>query len=228
MPFFPYCPGIGRLENGDCVFVQAFGRNAISDKDLGKTLWKIISRSGSLDETFTLLLYSGFNPGRANEALARKAISLAKKYQIPIIAQWEIVYCIWQDERSWFFDNQEEIDCLWPPEFGYFATWHVKLASCERMRKRKKLTPIELCHPAMVGRAVPIIWKMKIGLVVEGVSVLDFWKDELWVWDKDSVQSWTRSFVSFLSLKEGWLPREVLGRYAHHLVKGWVSFVPPV
>jgi len=226
LPFLPCCPKIGELEDGDCIFVQSFGRNSIPDKDLGKTIWEILHKSKSLSEALTFLRYSGFDPGKPNRALAKKAIRLSKKFKIPIIAQWEVIFVIWESERKWFLDNQAEIDCLWPPELGYYATFHVKLECREKMRARGKSRPIEVCHPAMVARAIPVIWKTGVNVVIEAVHFWSFFKGELWVWDEDSVQPWTRAFVRLKDLREWWLSRESFGRFVHHLLKGWVSFIP--
>lgn len=239
VPLLPCSPKIGELEQGDCVFVQAFGRNTLSDEDLGERIWQAKNNSDSLGETFTFLGYQegGFDPGDSNRALAKKAMDLAEKYEIPIIAQWEVVYAIWEMERKWFFENQSEISCLFPPEQGYYATWDVKLESKAMMEERGKSNPIEVCHPAMKPRAIAIIWKTGLHLVAEGVSIFDFWKDELWVWDSESIQPWTRRFIGledlktllrerFEAIEKIWLIREFGGRLVHHPIKGWVTFIP--
>lgn len=239
LPFLPCSPAIGRVEQGDCVFVQAFGRNTIPDEELGETVWKAIRKGNSLSETFTFLNYNGkkVEPGQANEALAERAMRLAEQYDIPIIAQWEVIYAIWQLHRRWFLENKKRIDCIWPPQQGYFATYDVKLQSREKMRERGKSNPIEVCHPAMKARAVPIIWGMGIDVIAEGVAPWNFWRNETWKWDAESVQPWTRGFLRpgvskknllrnpLQAIKGVWLPREFAGRI-HHLFKGWVSFVP--
>lgn len=226
MPFLPCCPKIGDLEEGDCIFVQAFGRNSIPDEKLGQTVWEVISKSSSLSEIFTFLSYGGFDPGKANRALAKRVVRLARKYKIPIIAQWEVIYCVWESNHHWFLDNQSEIDCLWPPKQGYYATIDVKLESRERMKARGKKKPIEVCHPAMAARAVTIIWKIGVSLIIEAIYPWNFWKQELWIWDSDSIQPWTRGFIRLRDPREWWLPRECFGRFLHHPLKRWISLIP--
>jgi len=226
MPFLPCCPKIGEPEDGDCIFVQAFGRNSITDKDLGRIVWEAISKSASLSETFTFLSYNDFDPGRVNRVLAKKTVRLSKKYKIPIIAQWEVVYCIWEMDHYWFLENQTEIDCLWPPKQGYYATMDVKLECREKMRARRKNRPIEVCHPAMAARAVAVIWKTKVNLVIEPVYPWNFFRHELWVWDAGSIQAWTRRFIAFRDPRDWWLLRECFGRFVHHSYRGWISFIP--
>lgn len=228
MPFFPCAPKIGELRDADCIFVQAFGRNSMPDDKLGQKIWEVLRKANSLSEVFTFLSYSGFEPGKANEALAKKIVRLAKKYSIPIIAQWEVVYCIWLTQRLWFADNEKDIDCLWPPEMGYYATFDVKLASRQKMRERNKKRPIEVCHPAMTARAIPILWKIGVNVVVEPIQPWSFFKEELWVWDDKSIQPWTRGFIRLKWINDWWLIREMFGRFIHHPIKGWVSFIPPI
>lgn len=226
VPFLPSCPAIGRLKNGDCIFVQAFGRGSIADNDLGKALWDILKRTSTLDETFTILKYGGFRPGMSNRALAKYSMKLSDRLRVPIISQWEVAYCIWEDNPEWFFAHQSDIDCLWPPEFGYYATWHVKLASCERMRTRGKNYPIEVSHPAMLARATAIIYSIGVRPIVEPVSMLAFFRHPLWVWDRDSIQPWTTKFIG-LNPINSWLVREIFGRFVHHPFKRWISFQLP-
>lgn len=227
IPFFPCCPRIGNLEEADCIFIQAFGRNSIPDAELGEVIWKILSKGFSLTGIFTLLSRNGFESGEPNKVLARKTLALAKKYGVPIIGQWEVIYAIWQLDRRWFFDHREEIDCLWPPRCGYYSTWEVKLASKEKMKARGKKRPIEVCHPAMTARVIPILWKIKIGVVVEGVYPWNFYRHPLWVWDKDSVQPWVRAFIKLQDPRTWWLARESYGRFVHHPLYRYISFIPP-
>jgi hypothetical protein len=229
LPFLPCCPKIGNIEEGDCIWIQAFGRNSWPDEELGKIICDILKKSSSLSEAFTFIRYLGFDPGSVNKALSKHAVSLAKRYEVPISGQWENIYCIWESDLEWFLDNQNEIDCLWPPELGYYATWHVKLESRERMRARHRKRPIEVCHPAMAARAIAIIWKLRVNVITEAVYPWNFWKNPLWVWDINSVQAWTTAFIRLADPREWWLSRESYGRYFHHLIqKRWVSFWPPV
>ena len=222
LPFLPCCPKIGELIEADDILVQAFGRNLFDDESLGKVISRLLQRAKSLGEAFALLTYEGFDPGKPNMALAKKAIRLAKQFRIPIIAQWEVVFAIWQLDRRWFFDNQSQIDCIWPPELGYFATWHEKMDSKEAMRVKGVYHPIELAHPVMLPRAVAILWKLQVPVVVEPVRPWSFFRHELFVFDKKTVQWWTGAFWRFSCLYE------VLGRPHHIFIKRWVSFIPPL
>lgn len=240
--FLPCTPKIGELEQGDCIFVQAFGRNSIPDEELGKTVREKISKDETLNQRLKSLNDDDFDPGKSNKALAKKALRLAKRRDIPVISQWEVVYAIWELDRQWLLDNQSKIDCLWPPEEGYYTTFDVKQECKKRMKQRGKSKPIEICHPAMAARATAIIWKTGTDLVTEGIKPWSFSKNELWVWDSSSIQPWTREFVPLEALRNGWWllkdPKERIlkgiwwiregsVRFLHHPLKGWVTFIPP-
>ncbi|MFA5107546.1 MAG: hypothetical protein WC497_04440 [Patescibacteria group bacterium] len=211
MAFIPGAPRIGTLAEAVCIFVQSFGRNMLDDDILNRVIWGLRQNFGFQDEAvFDEMVRRGYEPGASNRALARHAVCLAKRYLIPIISQWEVVYAIYLMDPGWYRANANNIDAVWPPHEGYFATYHVKEQSRERMRCRR-LTgrPIELAHPAMLIRAVPILWKLGLNPIVESVSWHAFWKHELWVWDGDSIQPWTRGFAH-------WLNREIIfGRILH-------------
>ena len=215
----PWIPGWGLLKRADCIFAQAFGRNHFTDNELGRVLWRLRSQT-RLDEYQTLLLLNqqGFDPGARNRALARFIRLVHSKRGVPIIAQWEVVCALFQHDPAWYLEHRAQIDCVWPPVEGYFATYHVKLLSQERMAARGCRSPLEVAHPAMVSRAVLTIWKTGVRPVVLPVSPLKFWQHELWVWDKNSVQPWTRSFLH-------WWKREAIGRVGL-LVAHVLPFIP--
>jgi hypothetical protein len=238
MPFLPSIPGIGSTADADCIFVQALGRNSFPDEGLGKGLAQLRRKAGPHDlKAFNHMKAFGFDPGESNRALARMAMKRSGQLRIPIIAQWEVVYAIWEMNSGWYVHHLNKIDCLWPPEGGYFSTRDVKIMSKERMLARGCRRPLEMAHPAMIARAVTILWKLGISPIVEPVSVLDFWKSNLWVWDKKSVQPWTRGLFHLpdldlpvgeyiKGLREVWIVREWLGRI-HHIVHRWVGIIPP-
>lgn len=218
LPLFPAVPTVGRLEEADCVFVQAFGRNHWDDHILGLLLERIKNISSGELAMLEALKKIGFQPGKPNFALAMKAKQLYDQCHLPIIAQWEIVYTLFWLDEQWYFDHQQGIDCIWPVG-EYFSTYHEKAISLQKMESRGCKKPLELAHPAMVVRAVMTIWKRGVVPIVIGVSPFSFWKEELWAWDRDSVQWWTRFFLL-------WLIRETPGR-AKVIQLGWISFWPP-
>lgn len=241
LPFLPAMPRIGNVEQADCIFVQAFGRGSWIDAVLGQILANVlIAAKGDDSSALNILRMRGFKPGESNFALARHAMRLHERYKIPIIAQWEVVCAIFILDPAWYWERQKEIDAIWPPTEGYFSTYHVKMASREKMLARGKCRPLEVSHPAMISRAVPTIWKLGVAPIAEGVSLFNFRSHELWVWDPNSVQPWTRGF-------RNWIPREAIGRGLHlvmHVTAGypyrfapnsirgkipgnWIRFTPP-
>lgn len=220
--FFPAVPQMGQVEDGDCIFVQSFGRNRYGDVDLGRLIWNIrgVHRTSDI-EALSLLMNYGFDPGKSNYALAQAAMNLCNKYRIPIIAQWEVVFAIYHIDFHWYTRNQHFIDTIWPPQQGYFATAHVKQISIEWMRNRGLGKPIEIAHPAMIARAIPIIWALGVIPIVQEVRMGKAEQSDLWMWDENSIQPWTRSW-------NNWRMREFQGRIAHvvsHLL-GMLGLLP--
>jgi hypothetical protein len=224
---------MGTLEMIDCIFVQAFGRNMFQDKDLGKILWKILNECNQdVIRTLTMLKYQGFDPGATNRAIARFVMKLHNLFGVPIITQWEVAYAMFEINSAWYMEHAADIDVIWPPELGYFATWHVKVISKQRMLARGCSRPLEIAAPAMLARAVLTIWKTGVVPIVLSSAMLK--AEGLDVMDKDSIQPWTTSMTAWI------VKREVLGRIAHivtHIVPilsilpgtpgNWIRFTPP-
>lgn len=114
--------------------MQTFGRNRLANSELGRTLWKLRVEAKMDDmNSFVLLRYQDFDPGSANRALAKIAMRFSERYGIPIIAQWEVAFAIFEMDIRWYMAHWYAIDAVWPLEEGYFATYHVKVFSRERM-----------------------------------------------------------------------------------------------
>lgn len=215
-PFYSWCPPIGHGWECDCVFTQAMGRNGIPDKNLGKEIALARLRSEYDDrKTFDRLRRDGFAGGRSNTQLGRYIYREFPMSSKVLILQWEVAYEMYIAEPHWYewALTEDRIVVLWPPQTGYFSTFEVKKASVAEMRKRGLKRPLEVAHPAMIVRAVLILWRLGVTPVVmsEGRS--------LNAWDEGSVQPWTRS--RFM-----WLLREVPGR-VHHILYRYVKFTPP-
>lgn len=222
LPFLPFLPEIGDERKADCIFAQAFGRNGIDDKNLGFVLWSLRAKTHKKDqETFAILKKQGFKPGAANRAIAWHCITqFVNHLGLPLIAQWEIVYTIWEIDPDWYKQNQTLIDCLWPPVKGYFSTFYVGLAAMPYMSRRGCSRPLNVAHPAMAVRAAMILWRLGIKPVAQRIPMWKFWKHPLWVWDKNSVQIWTKIFIPH------WLIRETPGR-AYVALQRNITFIPP-
>ncbi len=239
LPFLPYCPAIGRPEDGDCAFVQSFGRNNYSDFGLSARLRRLRDQGRMNDiRTFGLLYKDGFDAGAPNRALALEAIMDYQKFGDPIQAQWEVAFAMWEKAPHWYRRHATEIDCVWPTEDNYFSAYHV-IELCKQLsRLRRRYRPRLIAHPAMRVRVVPILWKLTFNPVVESVSIRRFRLDPLWVLDQDSVQRWTRDFGQ-------WIRHETPGRAALLLISlvprlnrlipvstssqlgPWLAFLPP-
>ncbi len=212
-PFWAWCPEIGEPEDADCILVRAFGRNQIDDDELGTKILRIRSMSdGDNKRAFDRLRRGGFLSGAFNDEVALQLFLYVLDTSHVLILQWEVAFSMFNLSEEWYRDNEHRIVVLWPPKSGYFSTYEVKKASVEEMRKRGLSCPLEVAHPAMIVRAVMIIWRLGANPIVSPSK-------QLWVWDGGSVQPWTRGFGL-------WLIREVLGR-VHHIVFRLVAFRPP-
>lgn len=214
LPFIQGCPQMGNSWDADCLFVQAFGRNSITDKELGEFIARTLSHSapGDNKSAFDRLSRGGFRAGAPNRAIAQHIIYYYGMSEKVLFLQWEVAYSIFVLDPGWYKKCEDRIVVLWPPKSGYFSTYDVKKASVEEMKKRGLKLPVELAHPSMVVRAVLILWRLGVNPVVYPVRSLD-------VWDSSSIQPWTRN-------RAMWLVREIPGRI-HHLLFGFVKLTPP-
>lgn len=238
-PFRPWCPSWGSTKDADCIFCQAFGRNRWADDELGPVLRRLRAQARWDDrQTLLLLKEQGFDPGDSNRALAEWVRNTFNRHPVAIMAQWEVAFALFERWPKWYLKHHPQIDCLWPRAEGYFSTYHVNLLAKERMLARGCKRPLEVAHPAMLARAVLTIWKTGVRPVVARVR-FGHHENSLWVWDKNSVQPWTRSFGH-------WWKREMLGRAIHvvtHVLPftynlaparirtripgNWIRFTPP-
>ncbi len=207
LAFIPGAPSIGRLSEAVCIFVQAFGRNMLDDSILNRVIWGLREHFGFDDQrVFREMRQRDYDPGDSNLTLARHSLRLAQLYSIPIIAQWEIIYAIYLIAPDWYRENRSLLDAIWPPREGYFATYHVKELSQQRMQARQlRGRPLEVAHPSMTTRAIPILWQLGLNPVVEGISWRLCGQHRLWRWDRRSVQPWTRDFGQWIA----WRPPAV-------------------
>jgi hypothetical protein len=227
-PWKPFMPAVGGLIGTDCIWGQAFGRNTFSDEELGVVINAIRSRVGMDDvRTMVMLRHQGCDPGASNKALARHIHSISDRSRstlrrpVPMMVQWEIAYALYLEHPDWYRENQQHIDCIWPPATGYFSTWHVQEQALQMMRKRGLNRPLEVAHPAMLVRAQMTSWKIGVRPFVQAVDAEIADRNNLWVWDEASIQPWTRNF-------QAWKKRETIGRIAHIVTHFGAWFLPLV
>jgi hypothetical protein len=203
----PGLPAIGDPEEADVLIIQAFGRNTYGDEELD-IVRTIYERSGGNDATaIEKLREVSFNPGIPNYDLAQEAQEIADRYDLPIITQWEVAVAF---NPEWYAVHKERIICIWPPGgTEYFTTWHVKTATWKIMKEKGWKTPVELAHKSQIARSFLVVKKvMHITPVVLPQRTKSF--------DPNSVQPWIRSWRKFV------LPREIIVRWVHHIIKRWV------
>lgn len=224
---FLYClpfPGITRrfanrlmqhfpiTEKNDCIFVQAFGRNDLSDDELPEAeteLW----RGRTEDEVMSVLDEEDFDPGASNHALALAALYLQRELKIPIIAQWEVAVAIYRHHPARWRRLFEAgmLFSIWPGGVDYFTAKEVKERSILLANAFGWFRPVELAHPDMIIRAQMILWKLgqPVSLFVDDIP-----------YDEASAQRWTRNPAEWL--RRNWLV------HIHHCLKRWISFKQPV
>lgn len=217
IPYFPFLIALlikqvmGKRKIG-CILIQSFGRGSWEDEKLVGTLKPVIEQFEEDPEVgFRMLENKHFNPGKSNYALAEATIQLHQKTGAPIIAQWEVAYCIWITATMLFSElvKTDEIIVLWP-KGRYYTTREVKTDSKSWMKIRGWSDPIEIAHPDMIIRALMIMWKLGMNPMIYPCLI---------PYDRESVQPWTKTWFS-------WYWRNFL-THGHHLKYLWVKFSPP-
>ena len=129
---------------------------------------------------------SGGSPGLSNEALARVVSKLAKKYNVPVIAQWEIADCI--PDLS---ESQQNLIVREHRQSGqYLDTYEVLNQAkfhCDRLGFKKALV---VAHPDHAPRCAAVAKKLGFEVAVADTQSVPY--------DPDSTQEWTRSKKIFL------------------------------
>jgi len=197
-------------QDNDCIFIQAFGRNAWTDEQL----IGILEDNGAMlyHDAMEVLHRDGFDPGQSNRDLARTAWTLYFDRPLNLYAQWEVAYAMWEAEPKLYRELLEQtgrIHILWP-RGSYYPTWMVKQDSIELAVDLGLTHPIELAHPDMVARATAILWRLGVRPSLHIAAI---------AYDCKSVQPWTRS-------QRNWWLRNLLG-HVHHILHRWVRLNPP-
>lgn len=206
--FLPGCPNIGRIEDADCLYIQAFGRSMYTDQELQGLTWLCRESSMTDDEKFIELKARGFTPGESNLELAFAGRELVQDRKLMAFMQWEVAYALWAEYPQWYAKHRDFLIALWPSvAVSYFPTVEVKRQSREMARAHGKNRPMELANSWMIVRGALIVAKLEGQLpIVRDMNLLMI--------DPSSIQGWTRAWWR-------WLPREFAGRCLH-ILKRWV------
>lgn len=188
------------IGNHDVTLTQAFGRNAIPDRELAEVGRQ---RKGcGLDEAFFAQYLDGFDPGESNRALAGViAAELDSPAVIEQVVQWEVAYALWKKKPDLFAHYQSRIHVVWPQR-NFYPTYEVKRGSLAVMEKKGLYHAQELTHPDMMVRALGIL--SQLGVEADAVFA------KVPYGGPDSVQVQTRS-------PGLWTGREWLARLEHVL-----------
>lgn len=187
----------------DAIFVQAFGRDSIADRDLPQ-IAQLRSRHDTDTTALAALLAQDFVPGPSNEALAMYMKHYIEHDKLEAMAQWEVAAATYMTDPDWYHRYSAAIHVLWP-RGKFYPTYDVKEDSVAALSERGLYIPVELAHPAMLPRAEAIIKQ-------QGV-IADLPEQTLTIpYDPDSTQPWVRSRREFLL-------REAATRVHHLLFK---------
>jgi len=129
-------------------------------------------------------------PGASNEALARVVASLDEKYNLPIVAQWEIADCIPERMASpldLVVRNHRQAG-------EYLDTVEVLVQAKEHCQNSGFTKVVIVAHPDHLPRAMAMAQKLGLETVAADTKKVPY--------DPDSVQEWTRSRQSFLAWNE--------------------------
>lgn len=192
----------------DSLFVQAFGRDSIPDRELPFVRQLRDGTDNDID-VFTQLTHNQFEPGPSNDALAENTKQLVDNDYVEAMLQWEVAYSLWRKNPEWYEDHEAALHVLWPrQDLTSYRTYHVKEDSMEIFGRRQLIGTYELAHTAMYARAVPIIRKLgQRATAVLPMPEIPF--------DPRSTQAQVRNRLQ-------WIPREFLTR-GHHLLTGKVD-----
>ena len=125
-------------------------------------------------------------PGLSNEALARVVAELDDKYNLPIVAQWEIADCIpehMKGERDLIVDERRQ-------DKQYFDTIEVLRQSKDHCAKFGFDRAIIVAHPDHLPQVMPVVLQRGLKAVAADTKNVPY--------DPNSVQEWTRSREGFL------------------------------
>ncbi len=140
--------------------MQAFGRNNVPDKDLYR-IGRLRVQGESDIKLIEKLADAGFDPGGPNTDLAKEMRDLMGRYNIPTIAQWEVIVAAFLDDHEWTKEHSDDLMAVWPPprKQARFDITHVKKETARIMMEKDLHMPIELAHAAMIARAFLIVKK---------------------------------------------------------------------
>lgn len=130
-------------------------------------------------------------PGLSNEALAQVVAALDGKYNLPIVAQWEIADCI-PDRLN---DPEDLIVRKHRQEGQYLDTYEVLMQAKEHCDKYGLKKVIVVAHPDHMPRCAAVAIKLGFEVAIAATAGVPY--------DQESTQEWTRSAEVFI-------PREKL------------------
>ncbi|MFZ1301692.1 MAG: hypothetical protein WAQ27_03935 [Candidatus Microsaccharimonas sp.] len=196
-------PSIG-ANNG--LFVQAFGRNSIPDKQLPDVV-NLKRDLGDDELVFQALDAQGFDSGDSNKALAEVVrYKLLSGTVIEPMIQWEVTHALRETSPDVYKAYANYLHSLWPKS-DFYPTHEVKKDSVEVADVIGLYTLEELAHADMMIRALGILTKLGVEADIL-VAEIPF--------DERSVQSQVRGPLR-------WMIRETLARL-EHLLRQRVEF----
>lgn len=167
--------------------------------------WRIkVSEMSEIQNTEVIIAQSfgiGKNntPGLSNEKLAIVIKKIKKYFNVPIIAQREIVDCLPKEFKAERV-SERRIKGV------YLDTYEVLYQSWEICKKNGWRKAIIIAHPDHLWRVVQTAKKIGFKTIIVDVSSVSY--------DRKSVQWWTKFAIFFM-------PWEILGRILF-LFRGWI------
>lgn len=194
------------IGENDSLYVQAFGRRSVFDRELPEVR-DLHETSEDVFEAFERLAVMEFEPGLSNEALADVIDArLGDKQVIETVVQWEVAYSLWKKNPERYRTFEKYIHVVWPSS-GFYPTYEVKADSIKVADKVGLYNPLELAHPDMAIRALGILSKRGVEADLEPANI---------PYDPQSVQKQTQG-------KAPWVVREFLTR-SEHILRNRVEF----
>jgi|GEM_PF-4800599 len=211
------CPAIGSVADADSIWGFAFGRNTYDDAGLGSRLQQLGADEDDDSLVFARLKDQGFKPGCPNRRLAGSITAVVQRQEVPVYAQWEINYAIWERFPTTYQRHQPLLHAFWPtPAKPYYSSWDlmddILVHHCVSGLQR----PLIMAQANHLARVVAIAWMNGITPITSPTGIYEM--------DRSSVQPHTRRLMGH-PLK-CWLPRETLAR-TYSLATRRVRLSPP-
>lgn len=145
-------PVNGSPSDADCAIALSFGRNNVPDNRLPDVRDLFDDLQGNNLETIERIghaYFGDFDPGLPNVHIAQHSALCMIKFNIPLLAQWEIPMAMYQRSGIQWMTNalaNQKLFCLWPPNRPAYRSIEVLEDAYRITQEKGWKRPILLAH----------------------------------------------------------------------------------